>query len=1227
MNARFELDQYLAHARRRLRWILSARGAAVLMAALLAVTVIAAWMLPRYGFTPQAALAGRVALAAAATGAIIWWALRWRAQEKNRAAAALEAALPSQQGRIVTYLQESAREPGKASVLLDLLAADALALAQREPLSKAIHPRTYAWPVVGAVASLAALAVLLLSNLPLGDGARQLWFGQLPPAARVAAAAGGIAVRPGDATVRRNHDLDVSALVAGSGDDVRLHVRFGALGDWESAPMQRNADGSYSFTIYAVRDAASYYVTAGRLKSVEYRINVVDLPSIERFKVRYDYPTWTGLDDHEEEGGGDLRAVAGTRVTLELTTSAPLEAPLLVIDGNGQELKQRGAVSSGSFAIEKEGHYRIATRFLGEIVPLTPDYAIELVEDQKPEIRIVRPGRDYRATAIEEVPVRVQARDDFRLDALELHYSVNGGEWKREKLPAGSGDIQAAALLRLEEMQKPGADGSPPLLSPGDLVSYYAQARDHEHTVQTDLFLIQVQPFEQRYTQAQAGGGGGGQGGGEEEGGDISRRQREILIATWNLQRNEKEAGAREKERLADNARMLAEVQQTLASQAQTLIQRAQARQLTGQDRAIDEFVRAVQDAAKAMLPAARSLAQLELAAAVTHEQQALQHLLRAEAAFRDINVAMNMNSGGGAGGAQAGRDVSEMTELELDLARNQYETESSMSRQQRAQVEDEVQRRLRELARRQEQLARQQQRQQIPPEQLRWQQERLRREIEEVRRELEQLAQQNAQQQGGRQQASQQGSPQQGSQGSPQQGSQQQASRQGGPAQGPQQQQSASSRMSPSERRRAEAAAEAARQLEEAQRQLQNGDRESQQRALAQLRRAREQLESARQLAGADGFEDLAERARRIAERQRQSEEELRAMAGPRAPSQQPLTFEDLERLAAEKREIQGQLEELQRRIEATRREAGEAAPRAARQLADIRRRLQEEDPVGSLGISARQIERGRVRDAANMEPFRTQRIEELADELENAARVAASEVGRRQQQQEQATTEDLLAELGDVRRLLEQARELSLAQNRSQGDPDAVSPNAQDGQMGQPGGQQGQQGGGNPGQRGQDGGAPGEQAGAQRGADGGIDDGRFGAGSNRWGGYARFSGGGDRDPLPVIRNDLRNQAVISAERLAQIREQLRNSGLTAADSSALRELADRLRRGGVDPMDAEYQRMAALVNQIELSALKAMRAEDASRSTRASEAVDDSRQYRDNVAEYYRRLGGGND
>src|SRR5690606_34722929 len=137
---------------------------------------------------------------------------------------------------------------------------------------------------------------------------------------------------------------------------------------------------------------------------------------------------------------------------------------------------------------------------------------------------------------------------------------------------------------------------------------------------------------------------------------------------------------------------------------------------------------------------------------------------------------------------------------------------------------------------------------------------------------------------------------------------------------------------------------------------------------------------------------------------------------------------------------------------------------------------------------------------------------------------------------------------------------------QNRG-GDPNTSSPNAQEGQAGQQGGgQQGEQGQGGQGQQGQDGNAPGNQSGSQAGANGGINNGRLGGGSNNRGGSnVRFAGGGNRDTVPLIDGGMRQQAVISADRLAQLREQLRGRVLTDADARTLQELTTQLRRGGV--------------------------------------------------------------
>jgi hypothetical protein len=1202
MNARHELDAYIAQARQRLQWVMASQSAALLAGALLALTLLAASALGLFNLADGMVLAARLLLLSAVVATVVWYLLRRRGLHRDGGAQLLERALPAQGGRVATYLQESAKQPGSASVLLDLLAEDAQRIADQEPIATVIPARWLWLPALGAVACvLALMGVLQLGGL-LGDAAQRLWLGRLPPAATIAAAAGGIAVQPGDTTVRRNQDLGIAALVARGGSTVTVHVRFDSGGEWEAAPMQPDGKGGYAFTLFAVRDAARYYVSAGSLRSAEHRIEVVDLPQIESLRLTYEYPSWTGLKRRTEESGGDIRAVGGTRVAVEVVTDKPLTGPLLIINGADTGLSQAGVTSRGNIAVKQPGHYRIATRFGDEIVPLTQDYVIEVVEDEKPTVEILRPGRDYQATNIEEVPVSVRARDDFRLEALELIYSVNGGEWRSDKMPAGSADIQAAALLRLEELQQRGPQGEPPLLVPGDLVSYYALARDHGSSVQTDLFLIQVQPFERRFTQSQANGGGGGGGGGEDEEGQISKRQREVLLATWNLQRTKDAAGDRETERAADNARMLAEVQQTLADQANTLVERAKARALTGQDENINAFVKSLEEAAKAMKPAVAELSGQDLKAAIQHEQQALQHLLRAESAFRDIQVAMQSAGGGGGGGAQAGRDVSEMTELELDLEKNQYETEPQMSAQQQGQAESETLRRLRELARRQEQLAREAERRNTPAEAQRWQQEQLRREAEQLRQQLEQLAQQRGQQGGSQRNGSQSGS------------------------------QSAA----------AASAAEAARQVSEALQQMQQaqarGDQQAAQRASEQLDRAREQLERGRQQADQERFADLTEQARELTERQNHSERELRAaignrpppsIANPRPQQQSGMTFEQMERLSAEKRELQSGLEALRRQIDTTRRQAQQQAPRASERLGQAAQELQEADTAGSLSRSARDIERGRGVQAATREGLISESLQRLQQTLDEAAAAAATESGPRQQGRE-ADAGDLLAELGELRRALERARQQGLAQNPRGGDPGARSPNAREGQAGQDGGQAGQQGQGGQGQAGEGGSQPGQAGGANGGADGGAGDfGQMGGGGNRGGANGRFISGGiragnERVPLSgTQRQALLNQTQLSAQRLQQLREQLQNGTLAAADVAALQELSQRLRRGGADPMAAEYQRMATLVSQLELAALKAQQVKNEANPTRAAESVDDSRRYRDNVAEYYRRLG----
>jgi len=213
-------------------------------------------------------------------------------------------------------------------------------------------------------------------------------------------------------------------------------------------------------------------------------------------------------------------------------------------------------------------------------------------------------------------------------------------------------------------------------------------------------------------------------------------------VATWNLQRSV-DAADGDTLGMEDNASLLAELQRTLADQARTLADRSERRELVNQGEEIREFVRYLREAADAMEPSAAALETLEFSEAIQPQQRALQLLQRAEALFADIRLT-RQEQGEGGGGAQAGQDMAEMFDLEMDLERNQYEQpDRGGSQQQGAEQLDDIFEELAELARREELQAERARRQETTAREERWQRQQLERDLERLQRELEQLEQQ----------------------------------------------------------------------------------------------------------------------------------------------------------------------------------------------------------------------------------------------------------------------------------------------------------------------------------------------------------------------------------------------------------------------------------------------------------------------------------------------------
>ena len=860
-----------------------------------------------------------------------------------------------------------------------------------------------------------------------------------------------VQVSPGNARILRGKSLPIEVIVTGKDAEKVVLTYY----DKDTPPTAENEDGKqdinmlpnpedkrgFAYEIFNIETDLEYYVVANETTSERYTVEVFEMPRVEEISVSYTYPEYTNLKPVVQQGSGDIQAVVGTTAEIRIMTNKAIQTATFtlentettpIIDEDNADAAARtnsvemniadGNVLSTTLEVREDGKWTVELFCIDEFkneIPIT--YSIKAIPDKAPEVVIKEPGRDVKATKLEEVQIIAEAKDDYGVEKLNLMYRIGAGELKEialESIEADS-DLKSGSHIRsgtytfyLEEFD----------IEPGQVIAYYANATDNNtltgpSEASSEIYFIEVKPFNQRLEQQEPS---------ESEGMpnplmEILASQKQIIRETWKHIRMQPPTLTEE---YKTAVKQTAKKQSDLKDKTQEFTDQLS---MAMQEMQIDpEIMMNLEEAIDMMGKAKDNLNAVQPVQALPPEQAALELLNKV-----NLEIPKVLQQARSSQPQLAENFELEMEDLQSELEQDQEELEQQMQ-EQTQQMLDEA----REMLGQQQNLNEQSQ--------------QLGREEQPSPSDM----QQNSQQQGQLSQQAQQMSQQLGQMQGNAQSTQQQRLNQAGQAmqQASEQMQQASQGMQQQQPQMSAAKGQKAEErLEEAIDQLERASAEFTENA---LERATQQLQ---QLTAEQS--DVQQQTQDLRERSQQS-------------GMRPEDYRQASELANEQRQLQRDLESLENNLSDLQEQLNQESPEAAQNVSDASRRLAEEQTSQDMATAQRALQWRSLMSA----DLNQQEVIETLEQAQADLQQARANMANTEEEQLEAALEQLQnfeEQMQDIQRELEaipeqeqteaqQEREQQLAEQQQQ-----LTERMQQAQQAMQNDQQGQQ----PGQDGQEG------------------------------------------------------------------------------------------------------------------------------------------------------------
>ncbi len=463
--------------------------------------------------------------------------------DSRKIARTLEAEFPELDGRLLTAVQQKPADGQELNYLQTRLVQEALGHGQRHDWPGFVSNRRLALAQTVHWAALGLLGVVLFQLRPTaGEGG---WLVARPDAS--------VTVTPGDTRLERGSPLVVVARFSGALPPTVELVIDGPAQSTRLPLVKSLADPMFGGTVSEVASNFAYYVDYAGHRTREFSVTVFEYPRLQKADVDVSYPAYTGQPRQHIQDTRRLSAVEGSSLDLTLQLNKPVRSARLVSRSTDHRViplrvtADRPVATLEQFTLDASQVYDL--QLLddeGRTNKVPAQFGFDALKNRPPEIRLATPRGDLRPSALEEIPFTGSVWDDFGVKEYGIGYAVAGRPTEFLSLGknvAGKQKEQFQYLLHLEDLK----------VQPDELVSWFVWADNlgpdgNLRRTVGDLFFGEVRPFDEVFREGQGMDGQGQEQAGESNQGNQTARlaelQKQIISATWNLQRRQEHPAA-----------------------------------------------------------------------------------------------------------------------------------------------------------------------------------------------------------------------------------------------------------------------------------------------------------------------------------------------------------------------------------------------------------------------------------------------------------------------------------------------------------------------------------------------------------------------------------------------------------------------------------------------------------------------------------------------------------